>query len=221
MRDRPIPARYLPGPVQRERESSVCASTGCFLCRSEAYCERAPPILQPISHRPNPSRPSRGDGEPDPDAGNPRHTVDETSVSDGGNSPIASFVHLTRLFAFIDGDLVKPPSTITLAPPETVTNDPTRRQVAVFQSDLDPAAAEEAEAGPWRWMRRNPSTSSSSAAGSASRCGSTRYGASPCPATGSRRPCTLGFFSTVSAASICAHGYRMVTRRTVLRTLHP
>ena len=204
------------------------------------YCVQhgLPPILRPISERPAPDHVPSSDHSSVGGGGNAggggkyslpssyggTYSDDRRVVRTSSSAPIASFLYLTRLFTFLDGDLIEPPSAITLPPPGMAEDDgedrQTRRRVTLFQSDLDPSAAEQQSNAVgldeiqrvdifvtrnwirillWEYSVRHFAMSSSPDDQAFSML---------LPALVAHG--MLGFFSTISGESICAHGYGMV-----------
>ncbi|KAJ2959247.1 hypothetical protein NQ176_g11127 [Zarea fungicola] len=169
------------------------------------YCIQhgLPTILRPISLRPSPK-----DG-PDGCSG----------------SPILSFLYLTKLFTFLDGDLIEPPSAVS--PPNengavvggtmadgSFDSQSARSKVSLSQSDLDCAeegvGLDETQRVDifvtrnwirillWEYTVRHFRMS----------CSADNEAFSIfLPALVAHE--MLGFFSAVSSNSICAHGYGM------------
>ena len=178
------------------------------------YCIQhgLPTILRPISLRPSPNE------GPDGCSG----------------SPILSFLYLTKLFTFLDGDLIEPPSsmsaqgTTTAVTAASLVDDPidkqrARNKVTVFQSDLGSTAEgvglDETQRVDifvtrnwirillWEYTVRHFTMS----------CSADDHAFSILlPALVSHE--MLGLFSAVSGKSICAHGYGMVSNMVLTAT---
>lgn len=224
-----------------EDDRELCLRVYWVLFISErTYCVQhgLPPILRPISERPAPGHVPSSDhisaGSGRDVGGGGKYSLPGSyggTYSDGSDvvrtsssAPIASFLDLTRLFTFLDGDLIEPPSAITLPPPGLAEDDKedrqTRRRVTLFQSDLDPSAVEQQNSAVgldetqrvdifvtrnwirillWEYSVRHFVMSSSP---------DDQAFSMVLPALVAHS--MLGFFSTISGESIRAHGYGMV-----------